>query len=194
MKLHTSDAMTRPLFEEPSADSEREDEWSWPKGFMFGGWSLPSGTTWEMAEQYFDAVKMLIEDIEQNQLEDYKVGTAILYLYRHWLELAVKSVTGPTRGHDLSALGEKLDSVCRKRGIAVPDWVHFRLKEIAAIDPDSSAFRYAEGRIDGEIYVSLPHLKQVMAALHAAFYSAANYGRFPVRISTNELETDYVSI
>jgi hypothetical protein len=73
--------MTRPLFEEPSSDCEREDEWSSPKGFMFGGWSLPCGTTWEMAEQYFDAANLLIENIEHNDIEDYKLGTPVLYLY-----------------------------------------------------------------------------------------------------------------
>ena len=111
-----TESMTRPLFEEPSADCEREDEWSYPKGFMFGGWSLPSGTTWEIAEQYFDATLVLIENIGNNEVPDYKLGTPVLYLYRHWLELAVKSIIGPIHGHDLAKLSSRLTSVLYATG------------------------------------------------------------------------------
>jgi hypothetical protein len=76
----------------------------------------------------------------------------------------------------------------------VPDWVRSRLKEIAAIDLDSSASRYAEGRIAGEIYVSISYLKQVMAALHVAFYSVTHGGMFPTSLLDRDLELDYGSI
>lgn len=174
-----TESMTRPLFEEPSADCEREDEWSYPKGFMFGGWSLPSGTTWEIAEQYFDATRLLIENIGNNEVQDYKLGTPVLYLYRHWLELAVKSIIGPIHGHDLSKLSSKLTSVLSQRGIEVPKWVTARLMEMAEIDRSSTAFRYAEGSIPGETYVSVPHLRDSMTVLHAALSSVSAKGVFP---------------
>lgn len=167
------DSMTRPLFEEPSADCEREDPWSGPKGFMFGGWSLPCGTTWEMAQQYFDAANLLIESIQGDQMEDYKLGTPVLFLYRHWLELAVKSIIGPIHGHDLTKLSSELARVLAKRGVEVPKWVSARLREIAEVDPSSTAFRYAENTVAGEIYVSLPHLRDAMKLLHVALASAS---------------------
>jgi hypothetical protein len=173
------DSMTRPLFEEPSIDSEREDPWSGPKGFMFGGWSLPSGTTWEMAEQYFDAANQLIQSILSGKVEDYRLGPPVLFLYRHWLELAVKSIINPTYGHDFAKLSDNLAVQFAKRGIEVPKWVTGRLLEIAAIDPSSTAFRYADGTIPGEVYVSLPHLRDSMTLMYVALASASNRGIFP---------------
>jgi hypothetical protein len=173
------DSMTRPLFEEPSVDYEREDPWSGPKGFMFGGWSLPSGTTWEMAEQYFDAANQLIQSILGGKVEDCRLGTPVLFLYRHWLELAVKSIIPPTRGHDLAVLTDKLVEHLAGQGIAVPKWVISRIREIAAIDPGSTAFRYADGSIPGEIYVSLPHLRDSMMLMYVALVSASKRGVFP---------------
>jgi hypothetical protein len=170
---------TRPIFEKPSTDCEREDPWSGPKGFMFGGWSLPSGTTWEMAQQYFDAANLILESILNGQMEDYRLGTPVLFLYRHWLELAVKSIVGCVHGHDLAKLSDKLNSHLAKRGITVPKWVTDRLLEMAAVDPSSTAFRYADNAIPGEIYVSLPHLRNVMLLLYVALGSASNRGVFP---------------
>jgi hypothetical protein len=60
--------MLRPLFEEPTAEIEREDPWSGPKGFMLGGWSLPTRN--EMAMQYFDAANLLVQAIKQNEVEE----------------------------------------------------------------------------------------------------------------------------
>jgi hypothetical protein len=172
-------ARTRPLFEEPSLDSERADPWSGPKGFMFGGMFLPAGTNGEMAQQYFDAANLLVADIEHNRLEDYKLANPILFLFRHWLELMMKEIIGRCREHDLGRLAKKLNAHLLKRGVEVPAWVTARLNEMAAIDPLSVAFRYAEDRIDGEIYVSLPHLKEAMATLNIALSSVASKGVFP---------------
>jgi hypothetical protein len=173
------ESMSRPLFEEPSADCEREDEWSGPKGFMFGGWSLPSGTTWEMAEQYFDAANQLIQSILSGKIEDYRLGTPVLFLYRHWLELAVKSIIKPTYGHDLAKLSDNLVTHFVERGVEVPKWITDRLLEIADKDPGSTAFRYAGGTVDGEIYVSLPHLRDSMMLMYVALASASHKGVFP---------------
>jgi hypothetical protein len=186
-------SMNRPLFEEPSSDCEREDPWSGPKGFMFGGWSLPSGTTWEMAQQYFDAANLLIENIERDEIEDYKLGTPVLYLYRHWLELAVKSIIGPVHGHDLAKLSGRLTTHLALRGIEVPSWVTARLLEMAEVDRSSTAFRYAGDSIDGEIYVSLPNLRDAMRLLHVALASVALKGIFPPESLFNLIGDDISS-
>jgi hypothetical protein len=146
---------------------------------MFGGMFLPAGTNGEMAQQYFDAANLLVADIEHDRLEDYKLASPILYLYRHWLELMIKSIIGGCREHNLGKLAKRLNSYLWKRGVEVPDWIMTRLKEMNAIDPDSTAFRYAEDRIAGEIYVSLSHLKRAMATLNLALSSVASKGVFP---------------
>jgi hypothetical protein len=193
-----TESMTRPLFEEPSADCEREDEWSYPKGFMFGGWSLPSGTTWEMAEQYFDAANVLVDSIERNEIEDYKLGTPILYLYRHWLELAVKSIIGPVYGHDLEKLSLELTRFLLQRGVEVPAWVTARLVEIGKIDRSSTAFRYAEGTSPGETYVNVPHLRDAMRMLQLALGSVAMRGVFPPEsfftLIGDEINSDWANL
>src|SRR5437870_500732 len=107
-KAITSEAMTRPLFEEPSEKCERPDEWSYPKGFMFGGMGLPTRPYKDTAQQYFDAANLLISEIERNRFEDYRLANPVMYLYRHWLELMVKEIAGPVREHNLANLGDKL--------------------------------------------------------------------------------------
>jgi hypothetical protein len=85
-----SEAAKRPLFEEPTSACEREDPWSGPKGFMFGGMGLPTRPYLDTAQQYFDAANLLISDIESLRIEDYNLANPIFFLYRHWLELMVK--------------------------------------------------------------------------------------------------------
>ena len=61
-----------------------------------------------------------------------------------------------------------------------------RLKEIAGIDPNSTAFRYSENYdkalrqfvcVDGEIYVSLSHLEESMTALRKALLCVWECGK-----------------
>ena len=178
MNIFTEAAMTRPLFEEPSDAIERTDPWSGPQGFMIGGMALP--TKAELGQQYFDAATILIEAIRRGECEDYRLANPALFLYRHWIELTIKSLIGSgVKGHDLGDLAEMFESTVTERfGEEVPSWITARLKEMAAIDPGSTAFRYGENydrqrkadvSVDGEIYVDLGHLQAVMAALNAAF-------------------------
>jgi hypothetical protein len=148
---------------------------------MFGGWSLPYGNNWEMAEQYYDAALLLIEGIEEERIEDFRLGTPVLYLYRLWLELAIKGICGIGRdqNHDLAKLSESLASHLQQKNIAMPSWVSNRLLEMHNVDRRSTAFRYAENKIDGEVYVSLPHLRNVMKLLNKALSSIAKNGSLP---------------
>lgn len=175
--------VTRPLFEEPSEASERSDPWSGPKGFMIGGMSLP--TKFDLGQEYFDAANTLIEAIRRNEIEDYRVANPVLFLYRHSLEMTLKGMIGiGARGHDLSALADMLE--VKYQG-DMPKWVTARLKEIAAIDPNSTAFRYAENRdkqskrdvrVDGEIYVSLNHIQALMNVLNSKLLSISGASMF----------------
>jgi hypothetical protein len=175
-----SEAANRPLFEEPTSACERTDPWSGPKGFMFGGMGLPTRPYKDTAQQYFDAADLLISDIENLRIEDYRLANPIFFLYRHWLELMVKEIAGPVRGHDLAKLADKLDTYLRANGVALPNWVLRRFKEIAAIDSGSTTFRYGEF-IPGETYVSLPHLRRAMAVLNVVLLSLAETGELPRR-------------
>jgi hypothetical protein len=52
----------------------------------------------------------------------------------------------------------------------VPSWLMDRLRELAQIDPNSTAFRHAHEGISGdELHVDLAHLQRTMAILQDAF-------------------------
>jgi hypothetical protein len=168
-------AATRPLFEEPSDEIERIDPFSGPKGFMFGG--MCTTTKQDLGQQYFEAANLLICAIKRDELEDYKLAHPVLFLYRHSIELTLKSLiewmdAPNVWGHDLASLAERFaKAVRRKFGQEVPNWIIDRIKEIAAMDPDSTTFRYDVVPAGGELYVSLAHLQEAMKALNAALCS-----------------------
>lgn len=177
-EIFTKEAMTRPLFQEPTPDIERPDPWTGPKGFMLGGMS--HANTASLAEEYFEAANALIETIKRNEVEDYKVANAALFLYRHSCELILKAGLPPAtlakkRIHDLGKLADSFAHWVREHdGQQVPTWIISRLKELAAIDPGSLAFRYGayldplnggKPGLDGELYIDLHHLQAAMKAL-----------------------------
>lgn len=167
--------VTRPVFEEPSEGIERTDPFSGPKGFMFGG--MCSTTKQDLGQQYFEAANLLVAAIDHDEMEDYRLAHPVLFLYRHSIELTLKSliewmVKPNVWGHDLVSLSDIfVQAVRRKFGQEVPDWITSRIKEIAVIDPDSTTFRYDGAVAGGELYVSLPHLRNTMKALNSALCS-----------------------
>jgi hypothetical protein len=173
--MSNESARTRPLFEEPSDEIERIDPFSGPKGFMFGGMS--STTKQDLAQHYFQAANLLISAIKRDELEDYKLAHPVLFLYRHSIELTLKSLiewmnTPNVWGHDLVSLSEMFANAVRSKfGQEVPNWITSRIKEIAAIDPNSTAFRYDSVLPEGELHVSLTHLQDAMKALNSALCS-----------------------
>jgi hypothetical protein len=59
----------------------------------------------------------------------------------------------------------------------VPSWIVSRMRELGAIDPNSTAFRYSQNfdktsenrrPVDGEYHVDLLHLQSAMRALNSA--------------------------
>lgn len=176
-QIFTEEAMTKPLFVEPTDEVAREDPFVGPQGFMIGGMSLP--TRGELSQQYFDAAHVLLHSIKAGAWEDYKLVNPCLFLYRHSLELLLKDLLRSTsRSHSLSALVDELDALNVKNfGKHVPEWIKSRLKEMGMMDQASTAFRYAQNfdkasksyvAVDGEIYVSLPHLEDAMLAIYTA--------------------------
>jgi hypothetical protein len=101
--------MMRPLFEEPTVEIEREDPWVGPKGFMLGGWSIPTRS--EMAKQYLEAADALVDAIKQNETEDYRIANPVLFLYRHATEMTLKGIMySAPKTHDLSRLADDFDN------------------------------------------------------------------------------------
>lgn len=175
--------MTRPLFEELTVDHEREDEWSGPHGFAIGGMMQANAAS--LAEEYFVAANELVDAFIEKRVADYSIGNAALFLYRHSCELILKAaLPSAKRNHDLIGLTDSfVKMVKNKYGEDVPTWITKRMKELAAIDPKSTAFRYgaynapidaADRPIEFEAYVSLPHLKAAMLALNTALVSAVS--------------------
>lgn len=182
-----TDASYKPLFAEPTEDCEREDPFSGPMGFMFGGMFVP--TRLELSRQYFDAANLLLEAIKKQRIEDYALTNPALFLFRHALELMLKAILerraeGAPGGHDLAVLLKDVQSFALEQYKQdVPVWIVSRIKEFAAIDPGSTAFRYAQDRyggkgskptsVPGEVYVGLPHLQRTMEELYSALAHAA---------------------
>ena len=197
-RIFTKEAMSRSLFEEPGDHIVREDPFSGPQGFMVGDEFIP--TRIEMAQQYFDAAHMLLESIKRGDWEDYKLVNPALFLYRHSLELLVKGLLGrASRTHDLAALADELSAAYLARWqTQIPSWIIGRLKEVAAIDPGSTAFRYGENfdpvlkadvpPVPSAMYVSVLHLQRAMLTLNAALLGAiADVARnHPVRYFEDE--------
>lgn len=175
--IFTNDAMNRPLFEELASHHAREDGWSGPHGFALGG--MMQANRASLAEEYFAAANELVEAIKDKRVEDYRVANAALFLYRHSCELILKAaLPNPKRTHDLGGLADSfVDMIKTQHGQDVPSWIVRRMKELAAIDPQSTAFRYGDYQapidgngspIDFEAYISLSHLQAAMLALNTA--------------------------
>ena len=199
MTNFSEDQIHRPLFEEPTDAIERGDAWEEPLGFLVGGWANMS--LQQLAEQYFDAANVLTQLILSHQLEDYRLANPALFLYRHALELLVKAVMRGTKtGHDPDKLADDLVAfVKREFDTDVPDWIIARLKELAKIDPGSTAFRYSENRdetskkyvpVDGEFHVDLRHLQRVMNALKTALSDLLDPGYFDYLFFAREMWTN----
>lgn len=178
--VFTEETMTRPLFEELTGDHAREDEWSGPHGFALGGMMQANAAS--LAEEYFAAANELVDAIKDKRIADYRIGNAALFLYRHSCELILKAAMPAKWGHDLVGLTDSFVAMVKEQyGQDVPGWIVRRMKELAAIDRGSTAFRYgaygtpidaADKPIAFEAYVSLPHLQAAMLALNTALVSA----------------------
>ncbi|MBA3416050.1 MAG: hypothetical protein H0U10_12580, partial [Chloroflexia bacterium] len=121
----------------------------WPKTFIIGGMGALS---WRgHAQEFFDAATVLLNAINRNEVEDYRLANPALYLYRHSLELLLKDIlkeeidAKKLHTHDLVMLAQKLETYVQERyRSALPRWIAERLVELGSFDPRSTAFRYGE--------------------------------------------------
>ena len=183
-EIFSKTARVKPLFVEPSDECVREDPLTGPQGFMVGGMAKPN--MFELSREYYIAAELLVDSIQRGDVLDYDIANPVLFLYRHAIELLLKSIIGgELRTHGLDALTSKFEEFTSKcYGQQVPPWIVRRIKEVAKIDPGSTAFRYTENwdkeqkrfvSVDGEVYVSLPHLQKSMKALYTALAGVATY-------------------
>jgi hypothetical protein len=184
MSPFAQEAMTRPLFEEPTSDIERIDGFSEPHGFLFGEQAGMGGNpdNLSLAQDHMEAAYVLTEAVMKGDWEDYRIAEPLMYLYRHSTELFLKGVMNSDgKHHDLKALADEFATFIKTNiGRKVPEWVTRRLNEIASVDPKSTMFRYGKTfdsrtkrdyPIPGESYVDLPHLQDAMIALNWAIAS-----------------------
>jgi len=166
------------LFRDVTEGDEREDPYSGPHGFLLGVFSME-----DIADQYFKAANLLVDSIKSKNTVDYELAYPVLYLYRHAIELILKSLMGSTsNSHRLDALQGDLVKFAREHFKQdVPSSVIALLRELASIDPTSQAFRYGEDRYDNqkqtkpvpyETYVRLSELHERLNGLYESFKHA----------------------
>jgi hypothetical protein len=146
-------------------------------GFLIGGGANLSLR--HLGQQYFDAARLLADSIRSGDWEDHRLANPVLYLYRHSIELFLKAAMGnAARSHSLDRLADEFAAFVKREFDAnVPGWIVGRMKELGAIDPNSTAFRYSQNYnktsksnqpVDGEYHVDLLHLQSAMRALNCA--------------------------
>lgn len=159
--------MSRPIFEEPPDDIEDQT------GVLLVNWAGASGReTVEMARAYRTAADRLLHLVGEAG-ESREAIDPILFCYRHAAELYLKALfPGPDKNHGLEKLGAAL--VARLEGRYRADqvtWLCDRISEIQAIDPRSTAFRYADSCHGGgnpEVWIDFHHLHGVTRAIFDA--------------------------
>lgn len=177
MTVFTDEQMHRPLFEEPTEELERPNEWSEPLGFMVGG--MANQEYQYLGQQYFDAACHLVNCIKNRDVADCDVANPVLYLYRHSIELFLKAILqDAAKTHSLDTLAEEYRAFVKEvSGADCPEWIVTRMKELGTVDPKSTAFRYSmnydrrtrrDQPVEGEFHVDLHHLESAMTALNIA--------------------------
>ena len=159
--------LARRIFEEPPDDMEDR------AGALLVNWAGSSGReTIEMARAYRVAAERLLHAAGKAG-ESWEAIDPVLFCYRHAIELFLKALfPGSAKNHGLESLGAALSE--RFRGRYPADqiaWLHARINEIQALDPKSTAFRYADschGGADPEIWVEFQNLHDVTIAIFCA--------------------------
>ena len=145
------------LLNEPSfEDHNRNDR------FLVGG-VLNGLTLWDLSFYYKNSADLLlISALEEKDLS-YKFSYPTAYLYRHALELALKSIY-PKRydKHNLDVLIDNFKSVVtEKYNETIPSYFIGWLQDIKKIDPTSVGFRYGN-LADGEYIINYHDLRAIM--------------------------------
>lgn len=169
--------LEKPLFEECCEKHEREDAYGGPYGLVIGGMALPS--FYDLSVQYLDAADYLVSCIKKQEVEDFTLSNPILFLYRHSIEMLIKSrLQDVPRNHSLTALLTRYREEMRNQySRELPAWIPARVQDISDVDPSSTTFRYADierssvngnDSLSGEVHVYLLDIQTVVRALHSA--------------------------
>jgi len=182
-----SNNLAKPFFQDPPDDLDE----SWRHGAILGGILNADRQTqgWMIADAYRLAGDALVESVLiRRDHEAYELIWPILFLYRHALELYLKLVVQPKNlDHRLAPLFREFEMIAQQQySQQIPQIILDRARELAEMDPDSFAFRYATTKHGddsirgGEYWVELPRLRQFMDVLAPAFHkigSATNLKR-----------------
>lgn len=130
---------------------------TWQHGIFVGGMARRSWL--QLARSYRKAADNLVaEALQSEELHEY--GSPIIFLYRHCLELYLKTILGgKVRGHDLGRLIRRLEKEC---GSQLEGWIRDRLYDFHDIDTKSDVFRYPENLGDSELWIDLHQLRAII--------------------------------
>ncbi len=136
---------------------------TWTHGIIIGG----------MAQRDFHhaarAYKLAADELLKQalgRLEPHEVDYPILFLYRHCIELYLKTLlTKPPEHHDL---GELIKLLEQQYGGKLGGWVLDRLHDFHRIDVRSDLFRYPQF-VPGELWIDFHQLQEVMNRLIELF-------------------------
>lgn len=153
-QLHT------PIFQ----DVPEEIDETWQHGVLIGGMA---NRQWiEVAQSYKRAADSLVT-VALKSDEPHTLDYPIFFLYRHCLELYLKTMLGGTvEEHFLDTLIKALET---KYGKSLGGWIRDRLWDFHEIDRKSDMFRYPEDVPNGELWIDFHQLQLVMNRMTEAF-------------------------
>jgi hypothetical protein len=145
-------------------DMRDESDESLQNGSLIGG--MASREWIEVAQSYKRAADSLVTEA-LNSDEPHKLDYPIFFLYRHCLELYLKTMLGGTVGGHL--LDKQIEALETKYGESLRGWIRDRLWDFHEIDRKSDMFRYPEDVPDGELWIDFHQLQLVMNRMTEAF-------------------------
>jgi hypothetical protein len=183
---------SKPTWESLLGDYTAFQKWEYDK--IFYAESHPK--SWlDIAESFYRASLLLVEGVVENRLNEDTEGIAAAFLFRHYLELALKNIilagrfldkdgknvpryqAAPARGHKLNDLWAQVINDAKPK-MAAGDWDNYDVEfvekciaEFNGIDPGGTVFRYAgEGAENVRVhfqwlYAIIEHVHQVLEGI-----------------------------
>ncbi|MBI3467144.1 MAG: MerR family transcriptional regulator [Planctomycetes bacterium] len=152
-RLHT------PIFQDVPDDIDE----TW-QGALIGGMAMRDWV--QVARSYKTAADELVRQA-LSQFEPHEIDYPIIFLYRHSIELYLKTMLKAKP--ETHVIAELIGLLEQQVGSKLAGWVKDRLWDFHRIDEQSDMFRYAGAPSATELWVNLHQLKGVMDRLAAAF-------------------------
>jgi hypothetical protein len=179
-----SGSLSKPFFQDPPDDLDEDCT----HGSLLGGILNADRHQQELwiADAYKLAGDVLVDSVLEHRKHDaHEVIWPVLYLYRHALELYLKLIIKPAKlDHKLEPLFREFEIIVRKHyQQKIPRRIIDRFRELAEMDPDSFAFRYATTKqgddsiAGGEYWVELRPLQEFMNVVVPAFHRINDEGK-----------------